>query len=188
MKTLKTSSTSPVRLPRPDHPLRGTRLKILGWSPALSFDEEGQIGVATDFRLPPRLLSDFGLVCANTIVAQLEAARVKGDLKKITRGREGVDDGLEIIKEKGARTAITKAKAKPTGSVLAKSNARCCQPSILPPSSLKTTPVLLPRRGFTASGKSAKNTYPRMLPSQRGFVPEVTSPTRNPKSARGEER
>ena len=67
-----------------------------------------------------RLLSDVNLlVSANTIVAQSEAVKAEEDLKKsrpllekITKGREVADEALEVIEERGTRTAITNAKTR----------------------------------------------------------------------------
>ena len=69
-----------------------------------------------------RLLSDVNLlVSANAIVAQSEATKAEEHLKKsrpllekITKGREAADEVLEVIEERGTRTAVSNAKAKLT--------------------------------------------------------------------------
>jgi len=69
-----------------------------------------------------RLLSDVNvLVSANAIVAKSDATKAEEDLKKsrlllekVTKGREATDEALEVIEEKGTRTAISNAKAKLT--------------------------------------------------------------------------
>ena len=164
-----------------------------------------------------RLLSDVNLlVCANAIVAQSEAAKAEEDLKKarpilekITKGREAADDGLEVIEEKGTRTATTNARAKLTEAL---ENVARGTPAVKLPtypgllgiwewagevrrtmlSSLDLAVKLaeddarvIASNGVQRIGKIGEEHLPEdVAKSKRVFIPEAMFSARNSKSAR----